>query len=140
MIACNACQLLATNLPVCHRPPREASLGPFMSILTGLFLRLGAIAVQVGFKRLFNSQHDLLWRCLTCSLYCNLQSILGFGVSMLLRFFTRFEAQDGSQIRLNLVGLPLSSGILNSSLGYVEYLDVIIEVLICFYVEMVLIF
>ena len=73
-------------------------------------------------------------------LVCNLQSIRGFGLSVLVLIFIRSMAQHGLKNRLNLVGLPLSSGILNSSLGYVEYLDVIIEVLILFYVEMVLIF
>ena len=52
MIACNACQLLATNLPFCHALPSPPFLGPSISMLM-------SVIVQVGVKSVINSQHDL---------------------------------------------------------------------------------
>ena len=50
MIACNACQLLATNLPVCHSCVFAPFLGPLRPLLILLIFILSAMVVQVGVK------------------------------------------------------------------------------------------
>ena len=105
MIACNACQLLATNLPVCHSCLLDLSSGPFMCVLMRLFFEVGSVMDRMGLKRLFNSQHDLRWRSWRWRLYWFSQYFRGFDVFILTSFFTRFKVQDGLQNRLNLAGL-----------------------------------
>ena len=104
MIACNACQLLATNLPVCHSCPLDA----FCGLQDVIFLRVDGMLKRVFFLACFNilfhSYHDLLWRSTRCRLYCILQSIRGIGMFSSASIFVRIKPVHRLKIRLNLVG------------------------------------
>ena len=117
MIACNACQLLATNLPVCHRALREASLARFR----WLGWELKRPRVDTSCRRWKTYLASLimtrLGRCLRWRLYRNLQVIRGLDLSVLCWCFIRFEAQKGPHVRFNLVGLAAIMGHLEAIFG-----------------------
>ena len=116
MIACNACQLLATNLPVCHSCVLEALL----STIDGFFFHLEVILKRYLTKLLsidmLSSNMTSLKRWPRGRLICNLQHFVDFISVILHAFFTPFEAQDGLQNRLNLVCLRVLVGLSSSYL------------------------
>ena len=103
MIACNACQLLATNLPLCHRCLREASRARFGWLVWDLKRSRADSSYRRGQRVVASLIMTPLWRCLRWRLYCILQYNRGLDLFLLCWFFSRFYLQDGFENRLNLV-------------------------------------
>ena len=103
MIACNACQLLATDLPFCHGPSSRPFLGPSISIL----IRVIFIIVRVLFKLVSRDSSKANMRCVGTPPrgrsyrklrgFCNLRSLV------YVWFFDRFMVLCWVAVRFNLV-------------------------------------
>ena len=139
MIACNACQLLATNLPVCHSCLLALSLWPFKCFLRSFFLVFVRLLFIALFCYLSTVILTLLPRWSKCRLYWFLQYFFGFGLLMLSWFFKWFEVQKRVKIRLNLVYLVASVRYLELmlSLSWSSWTSEV--VLIFFHVDMLII-
>ena len=107
MIACNACQLLATNLPVCHSCLPQGSLGLLRAAMFGFFLML----VRLLFKCLLS--YPFLYEvsgCLTslrCRSHCKIRYIRHFDLLTFFLFFCCFFELRWTKFWLNLVGVLL---------------------------------
>ena len=63
IIACNACQLLATNLPVCHSRVCAPSVGLSIPVLSSLFFYLVVFRFHLVFKLSSNLVMSSVGKC-----------------------------------------------------------------------------
>ena len=117
MIACNACQLLATDLPFCHGPSSRPFLGPSISILMSVMFKMMGFLFELVSRDSSTSNMTPLGRWPRWRSPRILRIIRGFDLSVLRWCFIRFEARFRGHVRLNLVELVAIMGHLKVIFG-----------------------
>ena len=117
MIACNACQLLATNLPICHGSSSRPFLGPSISLLTRLVFNMTRSSFRLVSRDVSSSMMRRLGRWPRRRSPRILRVIRGFDLSVLRWCFSRFEVGCRGNVRLNLVELGAIMGHLKVIFG-----------------------